>query len=573
VTAWKHLRAGLLWFAAYVLVSCALSWPTASLLGRAVPQGAEPSATVALFNLWTYEWNARCATRGYRGYWDAPILFPVRGTFAMSDPQPLTGLVFAVLQWLTGDPVFAFGLLLLLTLAANGLAAYVLLRTLGLDVGPAGLGGVLAIGLPFVAQELGALQLVVLAPPLLALAALARLVSEPRLRFGAALGLAVAATFLTSEYYGVFLAALLPLSGVLVTRRTLPRLLPALLLAAALAALLVAPVALHQHHVLGPGHDARVVEKTSARLHDWIQVGPQGLLAKLGLLPVRETERQGFGLFPGGVLLGVALAGVLRLFRQPPGPRRWWLFVGLGLGALFLLGFGTNLSVAGWTPFAFLQRWIPGFRTLRNAYRAAVFVQLLLLLTAAVGLQCIWRSRRGLGPALATLLVLLGLLETRVDAVPMYAPPADLREAAWVQHLRTLPSGPVVMVPIPAVSRDMRVWTPVTLQMLQGLVFDKPLLQGYSGYVTEEYQRLADWFANFPDRSSVGAAVLYGARYVVIDPDWLTVERRAALTSLASAFQVAYDGPDRLILEIVTPLSAEGRRRRPPQWHPHPGDG
>jgi hypothetical protein len=45
--------------------------------------GAEPSATVPLLNLWTLGWNVDRLGHGYQGYWDAPIYYPTRGTFAL----------------------------------------------------------------------------------------------------------------------------------------------------------------------------------------------------------------------------------------------------------------------------------------------------------------------------------------------------------------------------------------------------------------------------------------------------------------------------------------------------------
>ena len=52
--------------------------------------GSSQVATVPLFNLWTIWWNADRLRHGLKDYWDAPIFYPERDTFAFSEPQPTT---------------------------------------------------------------------------------------------------------------------------------------------------------------------------------------------------------------------------------------------------------------------------------------------------------------------------------------------------------------------------------------------------------------------------------------------------------------------------------------------------
>ncbi|MEO1085852.1 MAG: hypothetical protein AAFY88_16565, partial [Acidobacteriota bacterium] len=132
----RFVGATLRWSAVgllFVLAAVAVTWPLAPKLGGGLPLGTERVATVPLFNLWTLAWNAESASRGFDGYWQAPIFHPAADAFAFSEPQPVLGLLSAALLGLGLSPVAAYGLLLLAALASNALLSTVLLRRLGLS--------------------------------------------------------------------------------------------------------------------------------------------------------------------------------------------------------------------------------------------------------------------------------------------------------------------------------------------------------------------------------------------------------------------------------------------------------
>jgi hypothetical protein len=164
-------------------------------------------------------------------------------------------------------------------------------------------------------------------------------------------------------------------------------------------------------------------------------------------------------------------------------------------------------------------------------------------------------------------LVGLALLETRVRPVRMYTPPPS---PEWVTRLGALPPGPTLALPLPPLADDLGVWEPVTLEMVQLLDPDRPFLSGYSAFVTPEYRHLATVVGGFPDKPSLAALVLYGARWLAIDARWFDDARRAALGTFGSICRIVSDGPDRVIVEIAPALSPEGRRRRPSAWRPPP---
>jgi hypothetical protein len=89
-------------------------------LTDAIPLGTELEATVPVFSLWSLWWTANRAGHGFRGYWDAPIFYPLAGTFGFSEPQIFAGLLVTPLWSTTAPPALIYNLALLTVLALNG---------------------------------------------------------------------------------------------------------------------------------------------------------------------------------------------------------------------------------------------------------------------------------------------------------------------------------------------------------------------------------------------------------------------------------------------------------------------
>jgi hypothetical protein len=75
--------------------------------------------------------------------------------------------------------------------------------------------------------------------------------------------------------------------------------------------------------------------------------------------------------------------------------------------------------------------------------------------------------------------------------------------------------------------------------------------------------------AGFPDKPSIAALVFFGARYLAVDPVWLTDEPRGALAS-GCACRIVFDEPDAVIVAITARVNEAGRLRRPAAWLPLP---
>lgn len=525
----RWLGLGLL----FVLATVALTWPLAPRMTGAIPLGTETVATVPLFNLWTLEWNVESVGRGYEGYWRAPIFHPAPAAFALSEPQPLSGLLAAAITGLGGSPLLAYNLVLLLALASNGLLAVAVLRAAGLGWLAAAGGGFLVLMLPFTHQELGVLHLVPLAGVFLFAFAALRFAAEPGLGRGLLLGLGLAVAYLLSAQVAVLAVlaggpALLWLWWPLRRRR---RAWVGLAAAGALFLALVSPVALAQLGATsGEGFERSVdsVRKQSALPAQYLESPWPQLFPLPGVETAERPSQRAF--WPGTLRVFLALGALLAVWRKPvwrgsagrhPPWRRLALAAGLVAGTAFLLSLGARLGV-GELSLLSLLRAVPGLSQIRSFFRFALFVQLAVAALAALGLELLLReSRRRLGGRKAVAVVaavaLLAVIEIRPamgEIQPL--PPLDL-ELPWLEWVEgsTEPGDVLAFVPFPA-GRSSRAYLGTSQWMYWQMRHGRPMVNGYSGFFPQHFRRLKEVMGSFPSPRSLAALHGAGVRYVIV---------------------------------------------------------
>jgi len=501
-----------------------------------VATGARPAPTVALFNLWTYERTADRAARGFAGYWDAPIFHPYRGTFAMSDPQPLTGLAYAGLRAIA-SPVAAMNVLLVLVLIANGVGAGLLAIETGLSRVAQAVASVLAVWLPFCVEELGTLQMIVLFPVFGALTFLYRF--HRRSSIGDAVGLAasMSACYWTSGYWGLWLALLVVSGGVVLFRKRHANRQTAVAIstAAVLVALICGPVVYFQQQSIGDLRwDGEYVDTLAAAPIDYVRTGDRNLASAApwtvaaGDWPIR--------LYPGVAAAGLACVGVALGWRSQQ--RGWILFLLMAIQAAFLLSLGRIEPLANFSPMSLLQQTVPGFDKLRSPYRVGMFVSLLMTPLAAIGADRACSIRPALWRGLALSAVVLAICEFS----PLSAPVATMDVGAIAQQMETSPAwcaalaeepeGPVIHLPM---GRDEISYLATVEAMLLQRHHGKPLVGGYSGFLPPSVRMLEKETSPFPDRRSAALLLTAGVRYLVVDKSRMeeaALERLAQLDKL-----------------------------------------
>ncbi|HET6423485.1 MAG TPA: hypothetical protein VFG20_07360 [Planctomycetaceae bacterium] len=530
LSAIQRFSATMIAWIIFAALAVRVTWPMPRDIVHDIPLGSEDAATVPLFNLWTVWWNADRAAAGLAGYWDAPIFFPTERTFVFSEVQPTT-IVVAPVMGLTGTPVAAYNVYLLLMLWLNGVCLYRLLRQREFAWWPAVCGGMLVQTLPFLVWQLGVLQLTALWPSLWTITALWQWNARPHWLRAVELGVAFAVTYLTCNYYGLFLVLLLsPLAVAHCWRHVLtPSAWGHAVIAAVIAGGLVYPVVSLQREMSsqhGWKREMSNVIELSAHLRDYTNTPwPQWLEA----WESPEADRKGWPL--GSAWLQMIAAGIgfvcgVSQHRW----RRWTLFVtGLGFLAL-LLSLGPRVELWGISPYRILWDVVPGVAQIRSPFRFAIFVELAFALLAVITIQQLiprlddvggrLSARQRLIAAAAWLpAVAVGavfLLETRPINRACYRWPTT-DTPSWVEYLRDETPAETTIVCLPFVKgTDVVAYQNPTEWMMWGTRHHRRMINGYSGYFPETYLKFKGALEHFP-RSGVAELAASKIDIAVVD--------------------------------------------------------
>lgn len=505
------------------LVALLTTMPLAWRMGDGVPIGREPVPVVPWFNLWSWSWTADTLPRSWARWWDAPIFWPHPGTYANSELQPITGLVFGVLRWAT-TPTVAYALVLLGALTLNGLAASVVAGRLGARVPAAVTAGMLAQVVPFAFAQLGVVQLLMLWPALFAVAGLVSWLARPTTRSALEIGLSLAAGVLTCGYHATLFASCVVLAAPVMVQRSWRhdwrRRVVTTVLAVVVAAAIAGVFVLAQQQRLGDLHwtDETITNGSAT----WRDLAPGG--------------RRSAGI----VLTVLGLAGAW-IGRRRHAVR---VLTAMTLAALFL-ALGMRLSLFGWHPYATVVHHVDAFARLRSPFRATATAQVLLAVLAAFALERLWVRRDAAGRTVAALAVVAVGWTADLGSGAIHAlPDTDL---VWIDHLREHPGGAVLMLP-PARGRSVEQFLGTAAAMLQGLEHDHPLANGYSGFFPPGQADQRERWLRFPDPDVVDELRADGVRWVVAELGWWDSDRYAAAT--AAGLEVVLSGPDGVLIDL-----------------------
>jgi hypothetical protein len=224
----------------------------------------------------------------------------------------------------------------------------------------------------------------------------------------------------------------------------------------------------------------------------------------------------------------------------------WWRRYTLLAGALGLwLSFGMRLQLGALRPYVLAERYLPGFGQLRSPYRAALFVQVFIVVLAGLGLDRLVplaaRARLALArrhALLPCMCALLALLEVTPLRGPTARFPHEAMREPWVAWLATQPAGAVAMVP-PSPGSQTQDFVETVVGMLQALQHGHPIVNGYSGFFPAIPQGMLRLLEQFPSAESLAALRRYGVRYAVVDSGWTgarEVDKRSRALHLARVY-------------------------------------
>lgn len=505
------------------------------------------------FSIWNVAWVARTLVADPSHLFDANIYFPHRLTLAYSEANLLEGALGVPVYWLTKNPWATLNFVMLFAFASAYVCAYLLCRYLSEDRRAAAVSAILFAFCPFVFGHLPHIQLLMTGGIPLSLLLLHRTADAPTLARGFWMGVCLALQALACAYYGIFAGLTVGYAALVIgARRRLwrtPAYWGALAVAAATAIVIVAPVFVEYLRVRAETGFTRTMDDavryaanpqsylvSSAHAHGW-------LLAFANNHFGHWTEV----LFPGILAVVLGLAGVVVAARARDSEDRV-RETGLVHGSLALVALWASFG-----PSAGLYRvlyYLPAFSFLRAPSRIGLIVVLCLTalasLTIARILNDLPRHWRGIA---AAALGVAALAELCVAPIPFAAAPVVPRP---YRVLAKLPRGAVAEFPF----YGERVAYPLHTQyMLFSTTHWKPLVNGYSDVIPDDFRPTATILDSFPSRDAFLVLARYNVRYIGIHWDMFAGrqdEIRRRLEPFAQYLRVLASDDRMTLYEIVS---------------------
>ena len=472
------------------LLTVVLTWPQALHPGTRVVEHFDP-----FFSMWRLEWIAHALRTDPLHLFNANILYPVPRTLAYSDAALVQGLLGAPLLWAGVGPVLVYNLLLFVGIAGSGLGMFVLARALTGNASAALVGAAVFTLLPYRVAHAMHLELQWTMWLPLTLWAIHRAFEEGAWRFGALAGLLVALQMLSSVYYGVFLVITAVVMGVGLAS-TEPRRavkgLATLAVGAIVALALTWPYALpylDNARALGPRDTAAF----SARLLSYV-TAPRGSWVwgwTSGRFPGDELH-----LAPS--LVSVVLACVGLTWRPRRIPALYLVICALSVE--LSLGFNSYL-------FTWMSNHVPTLGDLRALARFSIIAFTAMSVLVAFGidrLQQRMSSRRARNGLCAAAIVLVAI---ESSAAPIHLMEVQPNTPDVYRVLSSMGPGVVLELPVPQFDPWYEYWSAAHWN---------PLVNGYSGYISQSYSVTLDSLARFPDDRSVGRLKRLNVRYILV---------------------------------------------------------
>ncbi|MEO8586942.1 MAG: hypothetical protein ABI584_12335 [Acidobacteriota bacterium] len=513
-------NAGVL--AVFVLLTVVMTWPWAAHV-----RDTSYDAGDSYLNSYILAWDAHQTFRDPLHLFDATIFYPYRYTLALSEHQWGIALLFFPAFAAGLAPLTVHGLAMLFGIAFSGFGAFRLARTLTGSTPAAWIAGIAFAFVPYRFHHLPHLSYVFAGwMPLLAEAVVlfARRRTWRRAAWlGAAFfmsGVSSIHWFLLGSVPTAVMATLLVLKDEPAARRAWGRAAAAVFA----ASLLLFPFFLPYQRVgklYGIVREpAEAAHFSAAPLH-WLTPDPN---LKLWRGMGQNPSRGEFCLFPGFLLLSLAILGIVLFFRtRSQAATVGLLFAGLG----FVGSFGMA------TPFhRLLFDFVPPFRGIRAPVRWAMVADLgfaLLAGVAAAALVDAWAHRRSkaFGLGIAACLSAALLFEDRVAPLALHRGEPDADPVSRFLAGTSMAGG---LWELPDAFDETNAH-----HVLRAADHWKPLVNAYSGFQTPLAQNLHDLLVDGKTSELLSALEAVPVSYVTVRPRRMTDEQRGTAAKLIAA--------------------------------------
>lgn len=518
----RLVLAALLLFGA---LAAAHTWPIAA----APSHWARVDNGDGALNIWAVNWVGTHLLGGPSRLADANIFHPEPNALAFSEMMWVQGAIAAPAIALGAPPVLAFNVAVLAGFVLTGWAFCLLVRRWTGSWAAGYVSGSLAAFNAHSLLRIAHLQTLHLEFFALALFALDRLAGSKRFRDACLLGLAFALHAMTSIYLMVFavwavmFAALARIKQI--WRQGIASMTLRFAAAAALAALLLYPYLSIYLELRATGLVRGADDVIAASWYDYLSTGAR---LHLGWSRPYLSSAASYT-FPGIAALLLAITALVnRACRADPRVR---------MCAVAAAGCAV-VSLAGRTPFyPTLHELVPMLQAVRVQAHLGQLVLIMIAVLAGFGTAAVARRWGGskFWPAAATALVVTVNLES------LRAPIGFVwfdRVPAVYDALRSERRAVVVEVPFPMPGQ----WFLNGPYMVNSTRHWHPMLNGYSGFRPDSYERSYDAAREFPYDQSLVKLHELGVTHVVVHQAALGVAKVAAIAKVQTLQPIASEG-------------------------------
>lgn len=533
-------------FGLYAIITVLLTWPLAARLDRGVTSAIDPVSSI-----WRLGWSQHQLLHHPLHLFDGNIFYPYRRSYLFDGLEIGVAILTLPLAVVGLSPLVIYNFGILLSLALSALAMYLLARRFDAVPVAAFIAGAIYAFAPMHLDRIGHIAFLSTAWFPLILLFLHRLIAAPRPRDALALAACLIMAALSTQYYAIYLAFLVPLFlGVMLLRDARARrrvVWMHILAAGAVACIVVAPFAVAYRQIqvqYGVDRSYGQITYYSATLADFVTADGRNRLWGGLTGPLRSHGTYTFerNMFPGLITLVLALIG-LWAGRK----RAWEQFLAALAVAGAVLAVGPELRLTPDSkslllrhlPYDVLFWHVPGFDSMRAPGRFGILFLLGLAGLAATGATALLhrlaprRAPRIAHPralvTAASALLLAGIAVEYASAplalIPLESGAGIPAEYRW---LAAQPDARVIELPI-AVPDHTREQQIAAREQYFSLYHGHPIVNGNANVLPKGYKALVLDMQRFPSPRALTLLQGLGITDIVLHLDQFDAARRADL--------------------------------------------
>lgn len=569
----KKSIVGLLVFST-LLVFCILL-PYSININHGVPNGIDP-----LFYAWNLSHNADNWFKGLDALLNTNIFYPVTNTIAYSDTLWGQSLFINPIIWISHNPILAENIAVLLSFPLSAITMFLLSFYLTKNLVASSMSGIFfAFSYPRLSQ-IGHLPMISSQWLPLYILYLIKFLKDGKRKNFMLLCIWYLLSITSSIYFGVFLV---PISAVIIIADFIKRIHFHTTHQYKNIAIAVFPIVVPFIIILGvtllpyirlkaenPQIKRSIDDVTHLRanLIDYISVLPTSL--NTFKLPTNTNEHV---LFPTGTLLMLALLGLITISQR----NRYMMSILVLIAVTsFILSLGNEQSFTLGSfstgtlkmPYYYLYTLFPLFQIVRVPARFGIFIIISLSALAAWGIDHITKKNKSkwvIGVFLCTFIIEVWQTNTPFVTIPLEK--SIPKVYSWIAKQPE----PMILVELPVSlfyhgsSMENQLYMPFsalgkadtyaleTYRVYFSAFHKKRMINGYSGFLPESYNRLTETLEDFPSQQSIKALQDIGVTHAVVHIRQYENENRSKIVqALASSslLTLSYSIDDDLVYTV-----------------------